>query len=65
MLFYLHNNLLIYLKDYVDDVESLWQRFCSLHFKDIERDECESYYELYWVKYTKIVSRIEIDSFLL
>ncbi len=39
----------ICLKDYVDDAEPLWQHFCSIHFKDAQRDECESYFELYWV----------------
>ena len=43
-------NILLILKDYTDDVEPLWQHFCSLHFKDAERDECETYYELYLVK---------------
>ncbi len=37
------------LKDYVDDAEPLWQHFCLIHFKDAQRDECETYYELYQV----------------
>jgi hypothetical protein len=37
------------LKDYVDDAEPLWQHFCLIHFKDAQRDEFETYYELYQV----------------
>jgi hypothetical protein len=33
--------------DYVDDAEPLWQHFCLIHFKDAQRDEFETYYELY------------------
>jgi hypothetical protein len=44
------DNHFIYLKDYVDDTEPLWQHFCVLHFKDAQREECESFYDLYWVK---------------
>ncbi|CAF0761722.1 unnamed protein product [Adineta steineri] len=36
--------------DYVDDVEPLWKKFCSLKFKDAEPDEGENYFELYWRK---------------
>jgi len=38
------------VKDYVDDCEPLWQQFCARSFKDAEREECETFYELYWVK---------------
>jgi len=44
------HNFFIYLKNYIDDVEPLWQHFCSLHFKDAQREECETYYELYRVQ---------------
>ncbi|CAF0822412.1 unnamed protein product [Rotaria sordida] len=44
--------------DYYDDVEPLWQKFCSLYFKDAEREECESYYELYWRKYNEKEQRL-------
>ncbi|CAF0847869.1 unnamed protein product [Adineta steineri] len=36
--------------DYVEDVEPLWKKFCSLKFKDAEPDECENYFDLYWRK---------------
>ncbi|CAF2393329.1 unnamed protein product [Rotaria sp. Silwood2] len=45
--------------DYCDDVESLWQHFCSLHFKDAEREENETYYELYWRKRNEKEERLQ------
>jgi hypothetical protein len=41
------------LKDYVDDAEPLWKQFCSIYHKDAERENGETYYELYWVKEIK------------
>jgi len=45
--------------NYADDIEPLWQHFCALHFKDAERDECESYYELYWRKFNEKEERLQ------
>lgn len=42
-------DVFLVLKDYFDEVEPLWQNFCLLQFKDVQREEFETYYELYWV----------------
>ena len=50
------NDLFVRSKDYVDDAEPLWQNFCTSQFKDAQRDECETYHELYSVISTEISS---------
>lgn len=34
--------------DYVDECEPLWEQFCARSFKGAQREECETFQELYW-----------------
>ncbi|CAF1242272.1 unnamed protein product [Adineta ricciae] len=45
--------------DYYDDVQPLWQKFCSIHYKDAELDENETYFELYWRKFQENEARLQ------
>ncbi|UJR35246.1 hypothetical protein I4U23_028010 [Adineta vaga] len=53
------NDIVYNNPDYFDEVQPLWQKFCSIHYKDAELDEDETYYDLYQRKFNENEARLK------